>query len=48
MRCFMKIFGDYKKNEYDNLFFDELENKLKDVNKDICIYLLKWIIAKIF
>ncbi len=35
----MKIFGDYKKNEYDNLFFDELENKLKDVNKDICIYL---------
>lgn len=34
----MRIFGDYKKNEYDEAFFNELESKLKDINKDISIY----------
>ena len=34
----MRIFGDYKKNENDELFFNELESKLKDTKKDISIY----------
>ncbi len=34
----MKVFGDYKKNERDDLFFKELEKQLSNTNKDINIY----------